>query len=138
MNKEQERTMFYLGNPQGEKTQKNISLIMHDTRYKIQVTLRSSSKTSMLNQHLQYQVSLQEYMPLSHWPHQMKILSYPNLLPRNVTKNRNPKRFPHKLNDLHKHKSRVKTTTPQTLKIGSHQTSRPILSLTRINTIPQE
>ncbi len=22
--------MFYLGNPQGEKTQKNISLIMHD------------------------------------------------------------------------------------------------------------
>ena len=63
-------------------------------------------------------------------------MSYPNLLPRNVTKNRNPKRFPHKLNDLHKHKSRVETTTLQTLKIGLHQTSRPIISLTRINTIP--
>ena len=33
-------------------------------------------------------------------------MPYPNLLPRNVTKNRNPKRFPHKLNDLHKHKSK--------------------------------
>ena len=33
-------------------------------------------------------------------------MSYPNLLPRNVTKNRNPRRFPHKLNDLHKHKSK--------------------------------
>ena len=30
MNKEQETPMFYLGNPQGEKTQKNLSLIMHD------------------------------------------------------------------------------------------------------------
>ncbi len=25
-------TNIYLGNPQGEKTQKNLSLIMHDTR----------------------------------------------------------------------------------------------------------
>ena len=41
-------TNIYLGNPQGEKTQKNISLIMHDLlkykfQSKIQVTLRSSS-----------------------------------------------------------------------------------------------
>jgi hypothetical protein len=40
-------TNIYLGNPQGEKTQKNLSLIMHDPQTqgttKIQVTLRSPS-----------------------------------------------------------------------------------------------
>ena len=30
MNKEQETPIFYLGNPQGEKTQNNLFLIMHD------------------------------------------------------------------------------------------------------------
>ena len=61
MNKEQETTMFYLGNPQGEKTQKNLSLIMHDTR-RVQDTSHScgSKKISQFPCHLRYKSLLDQ------------------------------------------------------------------------------
>ena len=47
-NKEQDTTMFYLGNPQGEKTQKNLSLIMHDLlKYKYHHKMRHPLKDTL-------------------------------------------------------------------------------------------
>ena len=49
MNKEQKTPIFYLGNPQGEKTQKNISLIMHDLlKYKYNHKMRHPLKDLLL------------------------------------------------------------------------------------------
>ena len=45
MNKEQETPMFYLGNQQWEKTQKNLSLIMYDLfKYKYNHKMRHPLK----------------------------------------------------------------------------------------------
>ena len=86
----QETPDVTMGNPSKGKTHQEKSFLYNEepnTRVTEAILKISSSKTSMLNQHLQYQVSLQEYMPLSHRPHQMNTtVSQPTLLPRDVTK----------------------------------------------------
>ena len=72
----QETQDVTMGNPSKGKTHQEKSFLYNEepsTRVIEAILKISSSKTSMLNQHLQYQVSLQEYMPLSHWPRQMYI-----------------------------------------------------------------